>query len=79
MACIICGDEASNQNDRYFVIPVPIVVPNRYSLCDTHKDVKLEFHDLYKEDGTRKTVQDYLFDQVNAHDFKNVRERKYEE
>lgn len=79
MKCIICCDYASNQHEKYFVIPGHIIVPNCYRLCETHKNETLEFHNLYLPDGTRKKVIDYLFDHVKAHDFKNVRERIYED
>lgn len=52
--CAKCGEEASNQNDRYFVIPGYIIAPNCYYLCENHKGLPLSFEDFYNEDGTRK-------------------------
>lgn len=55
--CIKCGNEASNVHDRYFVIPGPWIVPNCYSLCEAHKDLRFDFEDFYDENGKRKKTE----------------------
>jgi Protein of unknown function (DUF551) len=56
--CLKCGKFTSAYHARYFVIPIPIVVPNEYYLCDEHKDLKYDFDDLYERDGRRKKRND---------------------
>ena len=55
--CAVCGQEASNRNDRFFVIPLNVFLANRYSLCDKHKDEQLNFDYFYNEDLTIKKIK----------------------
>lgn len=79
MNCLKCGNHASNQNPRYFVIPIPIVVPNEYYLCPEHENLTLDFDSIYNRDGTRKCVTQTILDNLEHVDFKNVREMIFEE
>ncbi len=47
--CAMCFKSASNKNDRYFVIPGKHFVPNCYSLCDSHKNIQLDYDYFYEE------------------------------
>lgn len=54
ITCIECGIKVNNGNPRWLLIPGHIIVPNQYYLCDKHKDIQINFEDIYNEDGTRK-------------------------
>lgn len=56
--CLKCGKDASNQHDKYFVVPGFIMVPNCYRTCEEHKDIMIKFEDVYHSDGTRKKFED---------------------
>jgi hypothetical protein len=59
--CCICDEDAPCQNDRYFVVPGYVMVPNCYALCDKHKGRQLIFEDFYNPDASRKALDKERF------------------
>lgn len=49
--CIKCGKPA--RQTRYFVIDIPYLLPNAYSVCEEHKHLKYERTDFFDENGIR--------------------------
>ena len=55
--CLKCGKEVNNQHQRWIVNPTMFIVPCEYFLCEEHKDINYNFHDIYNNDGTRKEIK----------------------
>lgn len=48
MECLNCGVKVNNYDyQRWFVNPTVMIVATSYFLCEKHKNLKYEFHDIY--------------------------------
>lgn len=56
LECLVCGKKSAYSQQRYFVVPGFIMVPNCYFLCEEHKHLNFSFENVYNDDGTRKKI-----------------------
>jgi len=55
--CLNCGStNVDSRNVIYMCNPTKIIVPCSYLLCNDHKDLRYDFHDIYDENSKRKNI-----------------------
>jgi hypothetical protein len=57
MECLTCGSKEVDPNQVIYMLnPTMIIRPASYLLCEQHKNVRYDWHDIYDDNGRKEMI-----------------------